>query len=51
MLASRLLKQQPSHREAQKLLAALRARSGAERKMFGGLFDRAQASSEPGRGP
>ena len=45
VLSSRLLKQQPAHREAQKLVASLRSRSGAERKMFGGLFERAQVSS------
>ena len=36
------LKAEPSHREGLQLLAKLKERLGRERKMFGGLFERAQ---------
>ena len=44
VLKERLLKHEPSHREAAKLLRTLKERNESERKMFGGLFDRAQGA-------
>ena len=42
VLSGQLLKQDPKHREARTLLEELRRRQKEERRMFGGLFVRAQ---------
>ena len=39
----KLLRDAPENREAARLAAAIRARAGHERKMYGGLFERARA--------
>ena len=45
-----LLKHEPSNRDAARLAASIRARSGAEKKMFGGLFEKAQRGGGGGAG-
>ena len=42
VLTARLLKHEPGHAEGARLAKSLKARLGQERRMFGGLFDRAQ---------
>lgn len=42
VLSGRLLHHHPKHKEGTRLVAELKARSSRERRMFGGLFDRAQ---------
>ena len=45
-----LLKHEPANRDAARLAASIRARSGTEKKMFGGLFEKAQRVGGGGRG-